>query len=180
MPDWYEFVHADCLNYVIADANGDPDADNLASLAEMQIGTLPCVNDTDTDGCADGEETASNITLGGDRNPTSRWDFFDVPAPAMGVGDDGKPVITPASTRNKAVSLQDVGVVLAYVGRSGVSIYYTGDYNGDGISDGQHFDRSDSTDLSKPWRLGPPNGAVSLQDVGFVLAQVGHTCTSPP
>jgi hypothetical protein len=35
-------------------------------------------NDSDIDGCSDGEELSPNPLFGGDRDPNSPWDFFDV------------------------------------------------------------------------------------------------------
>jgi hypothetical protein len=77
MPDTYETAHV-CLNANVADASGDPDTDNLMSFDEYTLGTDPCVNDTDTDGCADGEERGPAATSGGQRNPLAHWDFYDV------------------------------------------------------------------------------------------------------
>jgi hypothetical protein len=137
--------------------------------------------DSDGDGCTDVEELGDTAGLGGDRDPSSPWDFFDVPAPAgTEPAADGRPTLTAGSVRNRAVSLQDVSVVLAYVGRLSSSPFYIQDNNGDGLADGQQLDRTPSTDPSKPWRSGAPNGAIALQDVSIVLAQVGHSCAAPP
>jgi hypothetical protein len=59
-------------------------------------------------------------------------------------------------------------------------VYYTGDFNTDGAPDGQQLDRTFSANPLKPWRSGPPNGAVSLVDVNIALKQVGHTCAAAP
>ena len=59
---------------------------------------------------------------------------------------------------------------------NGVS--YNSDVNKNGIPDGQEYDRSASTDATKPWRSGPPNGAVTIGDVIVELAQVGDNCTT--
>jgi glucose/arabinose dehydrogenase len=137
--------------------------------------------DGDDDGCADVEETGADPADGGARDPLSPWDFFDVPSPAgPATGADGKLILTSNSVRNEAVSLQDVGTVLAYVGRSSANPAYGQDNNGDGIGDGTQLDRTPSTDPGELWRSGPPNNAVSLQDVGVALAQVGHSCAPPP
>jgi hypothetical protein len=137
-----------------------------------------CDTNDDNDGCTDLKETAGNPALGGDRDPLAPWDFFDVPAPAgPAVGQNGGLILTQASVRNRVITLQDVGVVLAYVGRSSASPDYAQDANSDGYADGVQMDRTPSTNVTKPWRSGAPNGAVSLQDVGVVLAQVGHRCT---
>jgi hypothetical protein len=158
-----------------------PFADSDSDLAPDCIDPNTGVVDTDTDGCSDGEELRANPALGGDRVPTSVYDFFDVPTPAgPALGGDGKPVLIASSARNKVVSLQDVGVVLAYVGRIGSNPDYMADNNGDFIADGAQMDRTLSTTSGKPWRAGPPNNAVSLQDVGVALTQVGHSCFPAP
>jgi hypothetical protein len=136
--------------------------------------------DSDGDGCTDVEETSMNPARGGMRDRTLTWDFFDVPVPATGAGTDGQPFLTMSSVRNKAVSLQDVGVVLAYVGRASSSVYYSADNNGDGLGDGTQLDRTPSTVPTELWHSGPPNGAISLQDVGVALSQAGHSCIAPP
>jgi hypothetical protein len=57
---------------------------------------------------------------------------------------------------------------------------YTRDNNGDGIADGIQLDRTPSLIPGEPWHAGAPNGVVSLQDVGVLLAQVGHSCIAAP
>jgi hypothetical protein len=122
-----------------------------------------------------------NPQLGGSRDPYSPHDFYDVPAPAgPAIGADGKLILPASAARNKAISLQDVGVVLAYVGRTSSNSAYTQDNNNDAISDGPQLDRTPSTVPGELWHSGPPNGAISLQDVGVALAQVGHSCVAAP
>jgi hypothetical protein len=151
------------------------------TLTPKPTATPDLSNDTDGDGCADVEETGGTTTLGGNRDPLSPWDFFDVPAPTgPAVGADGKEILTPSSVRSKTVTLQDVGVILTYVGRSSANAAYTADNNGDGLADGQQMDRTPSLDMTKPWQSRAPNGAVTVQDVGIALAQVGTSCLNPP
>jgi hypothetical protein len=158
-------------------ALNDADADLAPDCADPNDVLI----DTDTDGCADGEEFKTAQSQGGLRNPTDLNDFFDVPTPANGPnGADGKPTLGAAAVRNKAIALTDVGVVLAYVGRLSTNPAYTADNNGDGLMDGAQLDRAPSMIPGKPWRSGAPNGAVSLQDVGVNLAQVGHNCSPAP
>jgi hypothetical protein len=139
------------------------------------------MHDDDGDGCSDVEENGTMPALGGDRDPLLPWDFTDVPVPAgPATGADGKPILTAASVRNKAVSLQDVGVVLAYVGRTNTDPPYTQDNNNDGLADGEQLDRTPSIVPGEPWHAGAPNTAISLQDVAVTLAQVSHTCVALP
>jgi hypothetical protein len=183
MPDGYELLHDACLDRLVADAGGDPDIDGLSSGQERTLGTQPCTAEPNSDGdsCSDLEENGAAPHQGGDRDYLVGWDFYDVPTPAgPATGADGKLILMPSSVRNKAVSLQDVGVVLAYVGRTASNPAYSGDNNADGTADGQQIDRTPSVTPGKPWRSGAPSGAISLQDVGVALAQVGHSCLPPP
>lgn len=173
----------------VANANqADADNDLLGDACEVSVyGTDAANHDTDGDGCDDGREVRT-LTFtplqGGDRNPKldglGQWDFFDVPVPANVSGSDGKLVLGPAAARNRVVTLSDVSTILAYIGRTNASAEYNADHNNDGISDGRQMDRSPSTTPGKPWRSGPPNNAVSLQDVAVALGQVGQSCQPPP
>jgi hypothetical protein len=189
LPDSDGDGYADDEDNCPAQANtsqADSDDDALGDACEASTyGTDPANPDSDLgDGCRDGRE-ARTLTYapgqGGDRNPLSRWDFYDVPSPAgPATGADGKLILAPTAARTGAVTLQDVGVVLAYAGRASNNPAYSADNNGDGIADGEQLDRSPSADALKPWRSGPPSGAISLQDVGVALSQVGHNCTGDP
>lgn len=131
--------------------------------------------DSDGDGCTDEREAGPEHTSGGDRDPLNHWDFFDVPAPALSPAH-------PNSGRNKVVTLADVLAILSYVGTVHLSgpnandLSYDTDLNGNGVLDGAEYDRAPSTTQSKPWRSGPPSGAVTLQDALVALAQVGDNC----
>jgi hypothetical protein len=121
----------------------------------------------------------------------STWyDFFDVPVPA-------NPDPGPSGPRNGTVTLSDVLGVLAYVGTAagggastnanGVSYdsLKDGDWNGDTVVDvgdrvGLRYDRSPSLEPNPPHEADAPDGAVNLQDVLVVLAQVGLDCSGPP
>ena len=162
----------------------DPDTDDDGVEDGMEVASLltaPLNPDTDNDGCADGEEIGVDPPSGGKRDPLVEHDFFDVPAPAGPATEaDGKLILTSSSAKNKAVSLQDVAVVLSYAGRTSSNPAYTADNNGDGAPDGEQLDRTPSTTLGKIWRSGPPNGSISLSDVSVALAQVGHSCVAAP
>jgi hypothetical protein len=49
------------------------------------------------------------------------------------------------------------------------------DNNANGVPDGSEYDRVAAASFS-----GPPNGAITIADVGVVLAQVGHSCLAAP
>jgi hypothetical protein len=97
--------------------------------------------------------------------------------------------------KNGAVNLQDLVGVLKYVGTSdngadnGRVDYDStkdGDWNGDtvvteeGDQVGLRYDRSPSPSPNPPRDAGLPDGAINLQDVVVVLAQVGLDCSGPP
>ncbi len=72
---------------------------------------------------------------------------------------------------------------MAYIGTAGgeanaTGLTYNSDWNANGVADGSDYDRTASTDPSKPWRSGTPNGVVSLADAIVAPEQVGDTC--PP
>jgi hypothetical protein len=80
MPNAYENTRS-CLDSTVADSGADQDVDGLSSFDEFAVvGTEPCQYDTDTDGCADGEEVESGRShlTGGQRDPLNHWDFYDV------------------------------------------------------------------------------------------------------
>jgi hypothetical protein len=150
--------------------------DGSAAPEAVHIGCDSIDLNDDNDSCTDAEELGGNIDLGGTRDPANPWDFADVPAPALP---------SAGAARNGAVTLTDVGATLDWVGRTpangtdGGGRNYTHDNNANGILDGAEYDRipagSPEGTLS-----GPPNGAISMSDVGVVLIQVGDNCTGAP
>jgi hypothetical protein len=169
------------------EAAADCDGDGTSDAAEVTAGTNPLAPaapggtfDSDGDGwCSDAEETAMGF------NPTKWYDYFDAPVPAN-FPDVKNGVANPNGVRNGAISLGDVGAVLTYTGTAptavcgdnpnGLGVDYDCDKNGDGVPDGVDYDRSPSAVPNPPWDAGPPNNAISLADVGAVLAQVGLSC----
>ncbi len=133
------------------------------------------ITDADGDGCDDVKELGGDWHLGGQRDPNNPWDFGDVPTPAISASN-------PNPSKNKSITLSDVSAVLFYVGTSAGGgpnangVDYDNDFNANGIPDGREYDRTPSTNPNEKWRSGPPNGAVTLQDVSIALAQVGTNC----
>jgi hypothetical protein len=156
---------------------------NFTDYGHLVLNVTPpgSTHDSDGDGCSDTEELGVASSLGGDRDPLRRWDFYDVPAPPLTAA-------APGSTSDDAVSLLDVAAVLSYFGTTaanpddsyGNGARYGSDWNGNGLPDGQEYDRSPSAIAPKPWRSGPPDGAVSLEDAAVALLQFGHGCSDPP
>ena len=117
--------------------------------------------DSDGDGCDNALEQGSNPLLGGARDPNNPWDFFDTPS--------------GANQRDHAITVGDVGAIVARFGNFG-------DPGIDPLSPppptGYHtaFDRSPAQPGDHLWDLGPPNGNISVSDVGALIGQFGHTC----
>jgi hypothetical protein len=174
MPDCYETLHA-CLSPATNDASADPDTDTLTNFEEYNVGTDPCVSDSDGDGCNDGREYVSLAGF----SPLAWYDFFDVPVPA-------NPDMTPNGSRNKSVDISDVLAVLTYTGATdngppnGNGVDYDSDKNGDTVEDGRDYDRTPSMAPNPPWEVGPPDSVVDIQDVLAVLAQSGLDCSDSP
>ena len=81
----------------------DGDTDYLGDACEPSYGTNMADPDTDNDGCYDGVEVHDQVfspASGGDRDPLSMWDFFDV-------------------TGDRAIDLSDTLDVLGYFGQDG-------------------------------------------------------------
>jgi hypothetical protein len=133
--------------------------------------------DSDGDGCSNRREALAVDASGGNRDALNPYDFYDVPTPTSGPpGANGRPTIGLNSIRNKQVALVDLGVVLSYVGRSVNDPDYQADRNADGIADGRQMDRTPGPGNNE----GPPNGAVTLQDVLVILDHVGDNCAGTP
>ena len=152
-------------------------------------------NDGDGDGCLDVRELGPSHATGGQRDPNNPWDVFD--APGSVAADPA-----PNGQRNKAVSIADVIAVVSYIGTFNGDAGSPSNSNGvryDSLKDGDWFnsttgfmgpdgavgpddkaglryDRTASTTAGQPWRSGPPNGAVSIQDALVALNQVGTNC----
>lgn len=132
--------------------------------------SLTLFGDTDQDGCTDAAEqqTANGSeTTGGRRDPNYIWDFMDVPT--------GSPL-----ARDRAVAAGDIAAVVARYGSNG-------NPNGDPLSmpppaPSYHvaYDRNGSNPAGDRWDLLPPNGAISVGDIGAVVIQFGHSCLVPP
>lgn len=125
----------------------------------------PNLVDSDFDGCTDAEELGHNPSLGGKRDPSNPFDFFDVPA-----GDPPQ--------RDRQVFGQDIGAIVARFGS-------TSDDLGELLSDPQPapayhtaYDRTPKG--PNPWNSGPPDGGIFGQDIAAVVAQFGHYCEGVP
>jgi len=146
--------------------------------------------DSDGDGCSEYQEAfgaplpypGSTCASPAACYSDSNWyDFYDVAIPAM-------PDPIPNGPRDHAVAMDDVLGVLFYVGTfdgdggspNANGVAYDVDKDADTVKDGQDYDRSPSLVPNPPWDAGPPSGAVAMDDVLVVLAQVGLSCVGPP
>ena len=131
-----------------------------------------CDTNDDNNGCDDATEMGPDHTLGGDRDPLNPWDFADMWVPSL----------PAAGSRSGAITIADVIATLPWIGTSaGAGPNTTGrrydmDSNANGVADGVEYDRSPSTTQHKPWRTGPPSGAVSIADAILVLHVIGDHC----
>ncbi|MEX1252723.1 MAG: flexitail domain-containing putative surface protein [Dehalococcoidia bacterium] len=136
---------------------------NSTTNSATPVNVLP---DSDQDGCTDTREAqaaAGSEMAGGRRDPKSIWDFMDQYTGAV-------------PGRDKTVGVADIGAVVARFGASG-------NPDGDplappGSASDYHVsaDRHGSYVGQAPWRLQPPDGFVSIGDIGAAVTQFGHSC----
>ena len=172
LPDAYEITARGCNPLVY---NAD-DRDGLSLLQEVQAGTSACVwdsgawgcahaewhnpacdVDTDGDGCSDAAELGPDPRLGGRRDATNRWDFYDV-------------------NRDRVVTL--LGDVLPVIRAFGSLRNYSL-----AVDRSPPPPASVQPDASRreAWDLGPPDGAITVaSDILGAARQFGHTCRSVP
>lgn len=143
-----------------------PTATPTATPTPMPPPPTPSGVDSDGDGCDDARERGANPALGGQRNPSNPWDFFDTP--------------DQNNTRDRVIALSDILRVAARFGASGNA-------NGSPFSTppaapAYHpaFDRTPPGPGSMPFALGPPEGAITISDLFAIAAQFGHTCAIAP
>jgi hypothetical protein len=150
-------------------AGDDSDADGLSDPAESLLGTDPQDPDTDADGCLDGSEVIGSALYGGERNPLYFWDVFDVPT--------GGP-----AARDGVIAVSDIGAVVARFG----SLRQPPPTKQEALAEAltppppapayhASYDRGGATGIA-PADLLPPNGVVSVGDIGAVVAQFGDSC----
>jgi hypothetical protein len=119
--------------------------------------------DDDNDGCTDLREVGVNEALGGRRNPYYFWDVMD-----QFTGSQ--------AGRNGSITVGDIGAVVSRFGT-------TGDPGGDPFAtppDATGYHTSADRNASFPgmdlWDLRPPDGNITVGDIGAVVAQFGHHC----
>jgi Tol biopolymer transport system component len=191
--EWDVFVRDrdddDGVDWAVDNCPYVPNADQTDSDGDG-IGNVCDHSDVDGDGCSDAEESPGAPVhkpgSTGAYDPLAWYDFYDVPVPA-------NPDPDPNGDRNESVTMGDVLAVVFYVGAyeggppnsNGVaydSVKGSCDWDADTTPDeeGLCYDRSPGVEPNPPWEVGPPDGAVNIQDVLAVVAQVGLNCSGPP
>lgn len=144
--------------------------------ATFDTGTDDCVQltDDDGDGCYTAVELGSNPALGGLRDPSSFWDFMDVwtnDPPArdknVSIGDIGA-IVTRFGTMRATPPTKPEALAEALTPPTDMTSYHA------------DYDRNGSIPGQDPWDLQPPNGVISIGDIGAAVTQFGHSCAGPP
>lgn len=109
--------------------------------------------------------------MGGQRDPFYFWDFFDVyvglPAARDGtvsIGDIGGVVARFGSVADVPPSKEEA-LAQALTNPTDMTSYHAAFDRGPGIIAGQNV-----------WNPLPPDGSISIGDIGAVVAQFGHSC----
>jgi hypothetical protein len=126
-----------------------------------------CDEDSDSDGCTDAQELGPDPAQGGQRNPKSFWDFFDTP--------------DQNNVRDRSITLSDVVRLIVRFGAERLPPPAKAEAFAEALAPpptGYHaaFDRSAPAPGAEPWQIGPPDGAIGIADVLFMINQFGHSC----
>ena len=126
--------------------------------------------DTDGDGCSDKQELGFQPLLGGQRDPESFWDFFDVPV--------GEP-----AERDGRVNILDIGAIVTRFGSARETPPTKEEALAEALSPpppapAYHAasDRGGPIPGQELWNLLPPDGSIDITDLGAAVVQFGHTC----
>ena len=152
------------VDYALIKYCSETDGDGLSNCEEVSgvegkpgLGgpffTDPFDPDTDDDGCNDGQEVGADETLGGRRDPTNPWDYYDVLGPGAALPTDG------------VIDLpNDILGVIQHFSPHGQPPYDV------------QFDRGVSSGPN-PWNMTAPDGVIDLpNDVLGVILQFNHNC----
>jgi hypothetical protein len=111
-------------------------------------------DDSDGDGCTNGEEVGTSQALGGRRNLHNVWDYFNPTDDGQNRSDD----------------------ILAVIGQ-----YYYDDSDGNpGLppyAPGYDPDTDRTAYGPNLWNLGPPNGEQRIDDILAIIFQYFHDCS---
>ena len=126
--------------------------------------------DSDGDGCLDIQELSSNPLVGGQRDPSYFWDFFDTPDQnnardrAVNITDLGRVVSRFGATREPPPT-KDEALAEALTTPPPAPAYHAA------------FDRSGVVQGQNLWNQLPPDGNIAIADIGAIVGQFGHDCS---
>ncbi len=120
----------------------------------------PPPGDSDWDGCKDERELGNDPLLGGQRDPSYFWDFFDTP-------DEN-------NVRDGQISGTDLFRVLARFGSSGALVMPVVPPNASGYHTA--FDRGPPRS-GRPWDASMADGTINGIDIFVLMSQLGHNCS---
>lgn len=144
--------------------------DEVVYASDINGGLYVLAYDDDLDGCANIQEAGVSSSTGGQRDPAYFWDFMDVP---IGLPPE----------RDRAVSVGDIGGVVARFGAFQDPPLTKPEALAQALTPpppapAYHaaFDRNGADPSGDPWDLFPPDGTITVGDIGAVVVQFGHTC----
>ncbi len=154
----------------------DKDGDTLTDEEEAAKGTDRNDPDTDDDGCTDLTEQGPMAKLGGQRDPLSFWDLYDVPSGSL-------------MRRDTRVSAADLATLVLRFGSHDQGIGPFDRYSDplstplpsiqpSGHRNNYHpaFDRRAAPLGAERWDLQGPDGSVTVTDLAAMVSQFGHHC----
>lgn len=134
------------------DGSRGRNGDGTINLSAIPVEVL--YDDTDADGCNDESELGGDATLGGVRDPSDPWDFYDV-ASLGGVPIPDGIIDLP----------NDILGVIQHYAPQGTEPRYD-----------VHYDRGPSAGPNA-WNMTAPDGVIDLpNDILGAILQHGHTC----
>lgn len=154
---------------LIVNDQTDGDADGAGAACDPD----DTIVDFDQDGCADGEEQDNNQQLGGRRNASLFWDYFDTP--------------DAAGNRDKAVSVSDISRIVARFGSSQMTPPTKPEALAQALgvppaapAYNASFDRTAAMAGQGAWQTNMPNGSITVLDISLEVGSFGHSCITPP
>ncbi len=140
----------------LADVTRDPDNNTLTFEMDHFSHRLPLGRDGDQDGCPNDYELGGDEAEGGRRNPTIKWDYYDVVGSGMSL------------PRDHIIDLpNNILGVIQHFSPTGAPPYDV------------QFDRGPSGGPNS-WNMTAPDGVIDLpNDILGVILQFFHDCREP-
>ena len=159
--------------WVDATSSLDPDTNIICAKVTNFSLFLPVElipeEDFDQDGCSNAAELDANEVAGGQRDPHNFWDFAEqwvgVPLAKNGtvtVGDLGAVVVRFGTFQGLNLTEEETIAEALTQPVAQTGYHASADRSGSGGPN--------------PWNLLPPNGTITVSDLGVVVAQFGHFC----